>query len=300
MREHDLKKTSILEYPKRNVWTYEIVPSDRYEPIYDEEEASLLSNAYAEYAGGMLYDSPTVCLEGIEDGERLTKNVKLSVGSFYDFALANVIGREASDADARIIRSMRASGVSDDLCEIVELLGFGYARAKQSSKSFEQLVLTPYLPNTIATSILVFDEVGNFLLSKRTDNVIIGKRFGGVSATGTVDPGDLIAADGVTFDDPFCACASRELNEETGLSFPSSAFRMRGFVAGHAKLQPIAIVDVMSEAPLDRSFDIHLGNEKQDEAELLRLVSIPKSRLPHMIETHDMTEASAYHIGLHL
>lgn len=298
MREHDLEKAGILSYDKTCRWDFEIVESSRFLPPYDIGTRETIANLYAEYASGMLYDAPTVCLESISSAERYGEKISLSVGSFYDFVACNIVGREASSG--RFVRTAKATGATETTCAMIDELGKSFESYRESLSSFADLFSATRLPNSIAVSVLVYDENGTCLLSKRTNNVIIAKNFGGVTATGTLEPTDLATYSAAGFDDPFCACAARELQEETSLLYPAAAFELEGMAVGRSKLQPIALVSVASPHKLDSIFELDDTDGALDQKELKRIVPISRDRLRKMMRTHDMTEAAIYHISRHL
>ena len=217
------------------------------------------------------------------------------------FINCNIVGREAQDPSARIYREMKAAGATPDMMEMISILGANYASEKKRIQCFEDVLETSVLPNTIATSILVYDEAGNYLLSRRTDNVIIGKKFYGVTASGSVDPADLakIPQKGNPGIDPFCSCAARELAEETTLGIPDRNFKFRGLVIGKEKLQPIAIVDALSPNLFDDEWRIFDPSDGDPDAEVAKIVSVPQSKLVRMPEKYEMTEAASYHMRIH-
>ena len=122
------------------------------------------------------------------------------------------------------------------------------------------------------------------------------------TASGSVDPGDLtdIPQDGKAGIDPFCACAARELAEETKLGIPDANFHFRGLVVGKNKLQPIAIVDALYPRAFPEQFKLFDPSDGDPDAEVAKLVAVPKTSLSKMPDKYEMTEASAYHIMLHV
>lgn len=299
MHEHDIRKSQIYSFEKDCAWDYNVVPQDGYHQPLEPELAEQVVRLYQEYAGGNLFNGYTVCLDDISEKINHKRTVTLSIGSFFDFLLCNVIGREASKSNDKIIRAFYASGASQEILDAVAYLGKRYSQEIKRVHNFNDAIHSVRLPGVIAVSILVHDDNGMCLLSKRTDNVIIGKRLGGVTATGTLEPKDLTLQERANFDDPFSACAARELSEETTFELPASCFKMRGFVIGKAKLQPIAIVDVRSPIALKKNFEVIDPEGGAMDAELYKLAAVDKSQLPRIIAQYDMTEASAYHLSLH-
>lgn len=313
MLAHDTAKIKVFELfrePRSN-WQFRMVPSERFVPLYDQQMRVDICEMYAEYAGGVLYDGPTVNLEGISDpDENGDRVVFLSLGGFYDFLACNIIGRESADNDKKIQRYFSVAGASREMLDMVDALGKRYSRERERIKNFESCIRGSKLPNTIAVSALVIDDEGNALLSRRTDNVIIAKKLYGTSATGSVELSDVAAMGkrGKLFTpdssttgglDPFCAAAQRELIEETTLQIPSQCFSLRGLVIGRAKLQPIAIVDVRYPGVFSDGFRIFDPRSDDPDAEVEKIVAIPRDRLEEMTHKYAMTEAADYHIRLH-
>lgn len=301
MLEHDIKKTIIYDFPKSDRWEYELVGESEFSFPFDDKVKEDIAKYYAEYAGGNVYDGDTICLAGIEKTSDYTHLIKISMGRFYDFLLANVIGREVQSKNDRLIRSIAASGASNEVIEGIKLLGERYRQAKNQINCFEDLLSQPFLPNAIAISALVKDENNNFLVSQRTRSVVIGKNLGGVTATGTLELGDCIAASRKDRSiDPFCACAQRELSEESEFkNVDDECFRTRGLFVGHAKLQPIGLVDVEVSHDLSGYLSTCPCGSSDADPELKKVVAVPKEKLQSLVFKYDMTEASAYHMLMH-
>lgn len=301
MLEHDVKKTSIFDYPKKNHWEYDFLGDSSFKFPFPDDVAAQIANYYAEYAGGPVYDAPATCLSHIEEASPYTTKLTFELCSFYDFLLANVIGREVQGNNDRLLRSFTAAGASPEILQAVQALGLRFKEAKKSIRSVGDCVNQVLLPNMVAVSILVHDGRGNYLVSQRTDNVVIGKHLGGVTSTGTLETIDVVSASRKGNDmDPFCACARRELAEETEFDLPAGAFATRGLFVGQAKLQPIAIVDVLADRDLSDYSAWEPCGSNEPEPELKKITSVKKEKLQSIVFKYDMTEASSYHMLMHV
>lgn len=301
MLEHDVKKTSIFDLPKRSHWEYDFIGDSDFKLPFSDEIIAQIANYYAEYAGGPVYDNPAACLSHIEDVSQYTTKLSFELGSFYDFLLANVIGREVQGNNDRLLRAFSAAGASPEVMQAVQSLGLRFKEARKSIRSVKDCVNQTLLPNMVAISILVHDGRGNYLVSQRTGNVVIGKNLGGVTSTGTLETIDVFAASKKNSElDPFCACAQRELMEETEFNLPAEAFTTRGLFVGQAKLQPIAIVDVLVDRDLSRYSSWEPCGSKEPQPELKKITSIKKEKLQSIVFKYDMTEASSYHMLMHV
>lgn len=302
MLEHDIKKTSIFDFPKNNHWDYELLMTHEFDFPFSKEVGQQVVRYYAEYAGGPVFTRPTTCLAGIERISDYTTKILFENGDFYDFVLANVIGREAQHQKDKITRVFRAFGAPPEVIEATELLGQRFKQAKDNIRKFEDCCASPLLPNVIAISTLVHDRFGNFLVSQRTSNVLIGKNLGGVTSTGTLEPMDCLSASRSDRSiDPFGACAQRELTEETEFkNLPDDAFVTRGLFIGKAKLQPIAIVDVVVDENLYGYSVCEPCGSSDSDPELKKITAIPRERLQPLVFKYDMTEAASYHMLMHI
>lgn len=296
----DIEKSSVFELQKECLWEYEFTEPKRFAPLYDEKQREALANLYAEYAGGIAFDGTTVCLEGVsekKDGKRL---ISLSTGSFYDFVCCNLLAREVASQDPRILRYLSTTGASPEIVTLAKTLGKKYSQEKEFVGDFFDCVYSSFLPNTIAVSILVRDPKGQYLLSRRTSNVLLGKHLFGVTATGSVDVQDMLmlGKDGKGIN-PFCACAMREIKEETSLDIAPDDFKLRALVIGKAKLQPIALVDATTRHSLPHQYKEYNPSGDTFDAEIEKLVAIGPEQIKFMIGKYDMTEAAEHHIKMH-
>lgn len=302
MLEHDIKKTSIFDFPKNNHWEYDLSVHPEFSFPFPEEVGQQVIRYYAEYAGGPVFNRPVACLAGIEPVSEYTTNISLESGEFYSFVLANVVGREVQGKSDKLLRAFSAFGAPSEVVEAAAMLGTRFKEAQETIKKFTDCCSNPLLPNVVAVSVLVHDRYGNFLVSQRTRNVLIGKDLGGVTSTGTLEPMDCFsAARKDRTIDPFGACAQRELTEETEFkNLPDEAFKTRGLFIGKAKLQPIAIVDVVVE---DNLFGYSVSEpcgSSESEPELKKITAVPRERLQPIVFKYDMTEAASYHMLMHI
>lgn len=302
MLEHDIKKTSIFDFPKNNHWEYNLSMEPEFSFPFPEEVGHQVVRYYAEYVGGPVYNRPVTSLTSVEAVSDYTTKISLANGEFYSFLLANVVGREAQNASDKILRAFSAFGAPAEVLAATQLLGDRFKEAKSKIRKFTDCCSTPLLPNVVAISTLVHDAHGNFLVSQRTNNVIIGKNLGGVTSTGTLEPMDCFAASRKDRNiDPFSACAQRELTEETEFkNLPDECFSMRGFFIGKAKLQPIAIVDVLVNENLHGYSSYEPCGSTDSEPELRKITAVPREKLQSLVFKYDMTEAASYHMLMHI
>lgn len=302
MHQFDIKKTKMFNLLKRERWDYQMTDNVRFKAIYSTKERNQVISFYSRYKNNDVYNGSCVCLEGITTNDNGTKTIFLSIGQFYDFVCCNVIGREMStEHGQQFIQYLKENDAPDNIIELAQKLGDAFNQEKENIKSFDDLLKSTFLPNVIAVSTLAFDEEKHYLLTRRTDNVLIGKKLYGVTSTGTVDPADikLFGPKGHKRMNPFCLCAQRELFEETPLQVSLEDFTIRGFTVGLAKLQPIVLIDCFLQMPVSDDYKILNPNREDELAELMQVVAVPQERLYEMTCRHDMTEASAYHMRIH-
>lgn len=302
MLEHDIKKTSVFDYPKNNHWDFELIGESDFKFPFPDTVMHQVARYYADKVGGPAYNSPCVCIENVQEVSDYTTRIALSTGDFYHFLLANVIGREAIEGrDSDIVRTFKEMGAPEDVLDATVLLGRRFKKARNTIESFTDCCRQMLLPNVVALSIFVRDKNDNFLVSQRTSNVVIAKNMGGVTSTGTLELMDCVtyATEGRNID-PFCAAAQRELAEETEFKHVAdSAFTLRGLMIGQAKLQPVAIVDVVVDEDLSGYMSSEPCGSDESEPELARIMAVPREYLQKLVFTYDMTEAASYHMLMH-
>jgi 8-oxo-dGTP pyrophosphatase MutT (NUDIX family) len=87
------------------------------------------------------------------------------------------------------------------------------------------------LANIVAISVLIVDSEGKIGIIKRTKNVAISSGNFGMACAGTVNEMDFLT------EDPFLACAMREIREECNIEVHQIHFD--GIVVPKQKMQPI-------------------------------------------------------------
>ncbi len=100
--------------------------------------------------------------------------------------------------------------------------------------NFTNYITCPYLANSIAVSVLVYDS-NSVLLTKRSSKVALNPQTIGVSATGGVTYEDLQTSDCLR------SAVVTEVKEELGLELEFKQVQVAGLYISQDKLQPVAI-----------------------------------------------------------
>lgn len=102
------------------------------------------------------------------------------------------------------------------------------------SHNFTNYITCPYLANSIAVNVLVYDS-NSVLLTKRSSKVALNPQTIGVSATGGVTAKDLQTSDCLR------SAVVTEVKEELGLELEFKQIQVAGLYISQDKLQPVAI-----------------------------------------------------------
>lgn len=100
--------------------------------------------------------------------------------------------------------------------------------------NFTNYITCPYLANSIAVSVLVYDS-NSVLLTKRSSKVALNPQTIGVSATGGVTDEDIQTSDCLR------SAVVTEVKEELGLDLGFNQVQVAGLYISRDKLQPVAI-----------------------------------------------------------
>ena len=100
--------------------------------------------------------------------------------------------------------------------------------------NFTNYITCPYLANSIAVSVLVYDS-NSVLLTKRSPQVALSPQTVGLSVTGGV------ASEGLQTSDCLRSAVVTEVKEELGLEVEFKQIQVAGLYISRDKLQPVAI-----------------------------------------------------------
>lgn len=279
----------------------------------------VLVQAYADAENVHLFNGPSVCLSHIDSQNKL---LTLEQGQFYDFLFSNILGSMNDGSTENILQRIpaeirdeardylcqaqtRSAAVrnqfatkqeqQDHICE--QLTSAKRTYKNDSNESLCMIINSQKLSNAVAVSVLLRDENENYLLTQRTCSVAIGKNLWGVSASGSLEPDDIVARTGIlNCKDPFCTCAAREVEEELGLSVLANRLVTTMLMIGDEKLQPIALV----EGKISGRFDLdgiknHLKEtlQAQDQkAEVRSIHCVNKQQLAKLAIKHQFSQAA--------
>lgn len=298
-------------------WTWQVVPSSAREELPDGKRIlrDELVQAYATIKNVHIFNGPTVCLMHIDPQKKL---LNLQRGQFYDLLINNILGSANNDSAEAVLSHVPESVRCDARSYLYQTRAqFAAVRAgftseqeqcnhaqEQSARAEEDLssslcaiINSQKLANTIAVSVFLRDQADNYLITQRTSTVAIGKDLWGVSASGSLEPNDVVSkTKTLEYKDPFCACAAREIEEELGIHIPSSQFATTMLMLGDEKFQPIALVD----GAVPETFDLeqiknHIDKSQQEqehEAEVRKVHCMSKQQLAELITSYRFSQAA--------
>lgn len=139
--------------PMKGNWRFELVPSG-FLPAYTANARDTRVEEFAHREHPLLFNGPTLCLEGIDPK---TRAVSVSKGEFYDFLYSNILSPVPFDSD-RAPSAILASSI---------------------------------LPNALAVSLQLMGPSGELLITSRSDKLAVGPGVMSTTVTGSIDPHDL-------------------------------------------------------------------------------------------------------------
>ena len=139
--------------PMQSNWRFDLVPSG-FTPTYTVNARDTRVEEFARQEHPLLFNGPTLCLEGINPK---TRTVSISKGDFYDFLYSNILSP----------------------------VPFGSDRAPSA------ILASSVLPNALAVSLQLTGPNGEFLITSRSDKLAVGPGIMSTTVTGGIDPHDL-------------------------------------------------------------------------------------------------------------
>ena len=195
------------------------------------EKRDYIIKLFSLYKNANYFNSKVVRVEKI--GKRKKKSeIEIALIDFFDFLLINIILNQYQD----FASYLKKTGKYDEVKDTMERLNCYRAQMIQV-EDFKTLISSGISSNALAVSVLLTDQQGNYLLTKRSGTVGIGEKLYSVTATGAVDENDYSQSD------PIRNCVLRELREELNIHIKNEDLQISAIVAGVQKLQPIAIVN---------------------------------------------------------
>lgn len=184
-----------------------------FKSIFNKEEVEQLLKKY--YKNKILFNSLSFRLENIQVNKN-NINLTLSKSDFYSLLTSNLLLNKVEEVDIEYKKD------SDIL----------------NNKSFS---------NNIAVSILIQDINGNFLLTKRSNNLAVGSSLISVSATGSFDYIEGIS----DFKKLVFSIVQKEIDEELNIKINIENLNIDGLFIDSKKIQPILICSVKLNEPFN-------------------------------------------------
>ena len=158
---------------------------------------------------------------------------------------------------------------------------------RKELKSANGVLSQKHLANIVTVSILLKDSLNNVLLVKRGKNVAISSGKFAVAAAGSVAVEDLES------DNPFLACAYRELEEE--LEITDVKLRITELVISKQKMQPAVLVyGEINGSFCDRAESMRNAPDFNSENQSLYVV--PETAIRKAIKKLQFTDVAAYQL----
>lgn len=248
-----------------------------FDNVYDDNEIrELLSFTGKKNA----FNGKCVRLDKINDDG----SVELSIVGFFDFMTTNLLLLPASNN----LISMRQILYSNDYKRRKELeFKIKDAVNRKELKSANGVLSQKHLANIVTVSILLKDSLNNVLLVKRGKDVAISSGKFAVAAAGSVAVEDLES------DNPFLACAYRELKEELGLR--DVKLRITELVISKQKMQPAVLVyGEINDSFYDRTESMRNAPDFNSENQSLYVV--PETAIRKAIRKLQFTDVAAYQL----
>ena len=248
---------------------------------YNEKEKQLIAEIFRGNRKIDLFNGENVRLEAVRSKGNSTELI-LSRARFFDFISSNMLLLNyekwlphTAEAEKQLIE--REKRLFD---------------ADGSPTCFDDILRRTYLSNILAVSVMLSDQEGNYLLTRRNASVAISSEMMSVAVTGSLDDTDFQQYNPVT------SCVIRETLEELGLTLDESSITVKKIVAGEKKLQPILLCDAVVPGSL---IDVKtvIENGQSYTAENSELIVVTKNRLPKLLRECRFTEAAMKHIELH-
>jgi len=274
--------------PDRRVYKSPITVTDiavasrsAYVPLLSEDEQKLILSRDGKRN---LFNGDAVRLDNLSKDGTAT----LSKVHFFDFLTTNLVIKPASRSKQSAFSSLYDMLFSDEVKKIhrlehrVKAAVYRYQR-----RSFNQILAIGELANIVAVSVLLQDSTGRYLIVHRGNKVAISSGNFATSCAGSVSKEDLQS------ENPFIACAKRELKEELNLE---CNLKVDGVVISRQKLQPSVLLSGTLDFTFEEAYDAMIAAEDFHE-ENSELFAVPREKLVGIVKRHQFTDIAAYQLA---
>lgn len=273
---------SVYSYCLKSEVTYKKVESTLDIPISIEKRNCIIE-LFSLYKNANYFNSKVVRIEKIRNIKEKSE-VEIALIDFYDFLLINIILNQLDNFVSYLKKIKQYDGIKD----VMEALDRYRVQMRQIG-DFETLINRGTSSNALAVSVLLTDQQGNYLLTKRSKSVGIGEKLYSVTATGAVDENDYGQLD------PIKNCVLRELREELNIHIKNEDLQIVSIVAGVQKLQPIAIVNGKIEGTFSE-LSCAMRKAEDFKHEVDKIYIGDKKTLVEILNKGKLTEAIEYHL----
>lgn len=274
--------------PLNSVYQFDLKPDFKvsqnwtslFQRPFSISERAQIINIYLEKNNVDAFNGKAVRLDKIKNlGE--TTFLNISMIDFYDFLSTTMVYKQKASliTFCEDHNRLKEKELIENYCRSIEGI--------ESNSSFEKIITQNDVSNIIAVSILVEDSNGDVGIVHRSEKVAVSSGVFGVTVTGVLDELDFLE------EDPFTACAKRELKEELNINVDSLDFDE--LVMSKQKLQPIVLFNLkLDQTWKDLLPSIKMAEDFKKEAQ--GFFAVPVSKLSDLLASETFSEAAAYQI----
>lgn len=154
-------------------------------------------------------------------------------------------------------------------------------------RNFNQILAIDELANIVAVSVLLQDSTGRYLIVHRGNKAAISSGNFATSCAGSVSKEDL------QDENPFIACAKRELKEELNLECD---LKVDGVVISRQKIQPAVLLSGTLDFTFEETYDAMIAAEDFHE-ENSELFAVPREKFVGIVKHYQFTDIAAYQLA---
>jgi 8-oxo-dGTP pyrophosphatase MutT (NUDIX family) len=208
---------------------------------------------------------------------------KVSIVDFFDFLSTNLIVFPANAPIRSFYNQLR---IAWDWIRIYPLVRKVFLTVGHPSQ-FDEVLSHTHLANIVAVSVLLIDSTGRIGIVARSNQVAISSGQFATSSAGTVSEIDLDA------DNPFIACAIREISEELNLNI--STLKFDGIVIPKQKMQPIFLYSAKLSRTWEELWPL-IRRARDFSKETKAFYAVPPDKIIDLIITRNFTDTAAFQL----
>lgn len=264
------------------------LPQSNFILPISEHEQEILVKFYTLRNDVKLFNGISVRLDDLQFVDEQKKEVTASISKvgFFDFISTNLTVYPSNEPVhslqkqfVSILRSINSFGIIQQVSSEVHKNG--------RPTNVKDVLQNRNLANIIAVSVLIIDSHGKVGIVKRTKKVAISSGNYGSTCAGTVSEADFVE------DNPFTACAIREVKEELNLTIQQLQFD--GIVIPKQKMQPIFLYHVHLDKTWEELFPI-IQQARDISFETQAFYAVPIDQLIPFAAHSQLTDTAAYQV----